>query len=141
MSFASAEPIYATASAAAGLFASNDSWQSSPGSQSPLALRRHDRIITRVPAVLYVGKSFQITIIRDISPGGARLEGANGVLPGDAVEIKLVTGQSRSAVVRWWLNGSCGVSFDAPLEAGDPFLQRALRNARKTSPSTAAAFA
>jgi len=109
-----------------------------PGAQSPLALRRHDRVATRVSAILYFGKSFRITVIRDISPGGARLEGADGVLPGDAVEIKLITGQSQAGVVRWWLNGSCGISFDAVLPVDDPFLQRALRNARRSASNAAA---
>jgi PilZ domain len=113
-------------------FVDPDSNSGSPAnSQSKLAVRRHDRINTSLTAVLYTSHSFQITVVRDVSPGGARLEKAAGVLPGDMVNIKLVTGHSKTAIVRWWFNGSCGIAFDEPLHEGDPFLQRAIRNARK----------
>jgi hypothetical protein len=100
-------------------------------SRSQLALRQHDRIPTHLSAVLYAGRSFRPTVIRDISQHGARLDGAIGIFPGDVVEITLIAGYSKPAIVRWWLNGSCGVSFDVPLDTHDPFLKSIIRAARK----------
>jgi len=96
-------------------------------------MRRFDRIPVHVPAVLYLGSKSQFTVIRDISPAGARLEGAAGVFPGDTIRLTLVTGHAKTANVRWWLNGSCGVAFTTLMDADDPFIARAIRHARKSA--------
>ena len=96
-------------------------------------MRRFDRIPVQVPAVLYLGNKSQFTVIRDISFAGARLDGAIGVFPGDTIQVALVTGHSKAANVRWWLNGSCGVAFVTLLQEGDPFIARAIRHVRKPS--------
>lgn len=100
--------------------------------------REHDRVPTQIRAVLYLRQRFQSTTIRDISLGGVRLDGAVGLMPGDEVKVVLMTGHSKAGVVRWWLKGSCGVSFLTELESGDSFLQSAIRNVRKTCDTEAA---
>jgi hypothetical protein len=104
------------------------------GSQKVRPLRRHPRTQTRLRAVLYARDTFIPTTIRDISVGGIGLEGAYGVFPGDRVSIALISGEKRTGIVRWWLNGCCGVQFDTPLAATDPWLARAERaGARSTA--------
>ena len=83
--------------------------------------RQHSRLRTSVRAVLYSGSTFQTTVIRDISLGGIGLSGAEGLFLGEPVKITLLSGASKTGVVRWWLGGCCGVQFDKPLTSDDPF--------------------
>lgn len=92
-------------------------------------LRRHQRSIINVRAIVHSGQSARPTIIRDMSEGGVGLEGAYGLFPGSEVTVALVTGEFKSGVVRWWLSGSCGVQFHEPLKEGDRFWLAALRKA------------
>ncbi|MFM9938127.1 MAG: PilZ domain-containing protein [Hyphomicrobiaceae bacterium] len=93
-------------------------------------LRRYDRTIINVRAVVHAGLSAQQTIIRDMSEGGVGLTGAAGLYPGTEVRIALVTGDMRTGIVRWWLAGSCGIQFHEPLRVGDAFREAAMRRAK-----------
>jgi hypothetical protein len=99
------------------------------GEKSVQPSRQHNRVRTNLRAVLYAGTTFQTTVIRDISLGGAGLSGAHGLFPGEPVTITLLNGASRSGIVRWWLGGCCGVQFDKFLTTDDPFFETAMRRA------------
>lgn len=90
-------------------------------------LRQAQRTAVNVHAVIYSGLSVQSTIIRNLSEGGAGISGAYGLFPGSKVVIALVTGETRSGVVRWWLAGRCGIQFDRTLGPDDAFRQAVLR--------------
>ena len=85
-------------------------------------LRSHERYSVNIKALLYLRDRFQTTTIRDVSIGGARLEGAYAVVPGDGIVLQLNNGRKLSAVVKWWICGRCGIAFDSPLMANDPIL-------------------
>ena len=91
------------------------------------ALRQAHRTTVDVHAVIYSGLSVQSTIIRNLSEGGAGISGAYGLFPGSKVVIALVTGETRSGVVRWWLAGRCGIQFDQKLGTDDAFRLAVLR--------------
>ena len=87
--------------------------------------RRYERIPVNIRALLHLRDRFQTTAIRDLSIGGACLEGAYGVMPGDTLVIELTNGRRLPAAARWWVCGRCGVAFAEPLEASDPLLAAA----------------
>lgn len=82
------------------------------------------RVPVRIRALLQQGKTFQSTIVRDLSTSGAGLCGATGVLPGDKVSIQFLDGRLISGEVRWWFAGNCGISFDEELSANDPLFRK-----------------
>ncbi len=88
------------------------------------ALRRHVRTQVRIRAVLYYSTSFRSVIIKNISEGGAALECSTSLIRNDAITIKLISGRSIDARVRWWLGGICGVQFVEPLKSNDPLLSK-----------------
>ena len=91
--------------------------------------RKSARYPVRIRAVLQTAQSFQSTIIQDLSLGGAGLDGAVGLVPGDQVSIELLDGRSISGRVKWWLAGKCGVAFDQPLDPSDPLFSKSLKRA------------
>jgi hypothetical protein len=104
------------------------------GSEKIRRLRVHKRIPTQIRAVLYIRETFQSVLIRDVSRGGVGLTGAHGLFPGDEVEIRLVTGLYLRGVVRWWLNGHCGIAFETLLEEDAELLLIAERKNRSAAP-------
>ena len=86
--------------------------------------RRIERIPVRIRGVLYHREHFQTTTIENISTGGAGLNGAVGVVPGNEVTIRLINGRELSGEVVWWLAGRCGISFHAELDANDPLFRQ-----------------
>lgn len=82
--------------------------------------RENPRIQVRIPAYLHGAGECQSTMITDLSVDGAGLDGAIAIFPGDNVEIELITGRRISGHVIWWLMGSCGIQFAAPLKNSDP---------------------
>ena len=93
-------------------------------------LRRHKRELVNVRAVVYSGIASQPATIYDISDGGVGLDGAGALFPGSEVKIALMSGETRSGIVRWWLAGRCGVEFDALLGQGDVFRSAALKRSK-----------
>jgi hypothetical protein len=106
----------------------------SPTSATIRVLRRHPRLPTQLRAILATDRGFQPTTIRDVSRGGVGLAGAIGLLPGDLVEVQLLTGQRYKGQLRWWCNGHCGVAFDTAISDQDPLLMLAERRRRATTP-------
>lgn len=90
-------------------------------------LRQCDRTIANVHATVRAGISSKPTLIRDVSDGGLGLIGADGLFPGCEVRVALVTGETKTGIVRWWLAGACGVQFHEPLQANDAFRNAVLR--------------
>ena len=86
--------------------------------------RNIERVSVRFRGVLYHGDRFQTTTIENLSNGGAGLNGAVGIVPGDDVTIRLLNGRELSGEVIWWLAGHCGVAFDNELASDDPLFQR-----------------
>ena len=86
--------------------------------------RSKKRQSVHIRGVLYHGDRFQTTIIENLSSGGAGLNGAVGIAPGDEVTIRLLNGRQLSGEVIWWLAGHCGVGFYTELKTDDPLFQR-----------------
>lgn len=98
-------------------------------------LRRHKRTPINVRALFHAGIASKSTVITDISKGGLGLSPANGLYPGCEVTIALITGETTTGIVRWWLAGSCGVQLHKPFHDNDVF-ENAVR--RKASAAKAA---
>jgi PilZ domain len=100
-----------------------------PGTELPNfdAVRQHERIPVNIRAILHLRGQFQTTTIRDLSVGGACLDGAYGVMPGDKVVIELTNGNKFSAEARWWICGRCGIAFAEKLAESDPLLASNVR--------------
>jgi hypothetical protein len=97
-------------------------------------LRRHPRQRTSLRAILNTAYGFQSTTVRDVSRGGVGLEGTGSFMPGDRVELHLLTGQRYPGVVRWWCRGHCGIAFDEMLDPEDALLVQADRRRRPPAP-------
>jgi hypothetical protein len=85
-------------------------------------LRTHERYSVNIRALLHLRDRFQTTTIRDVSIGGACLEGAYAVVPGDRIVLQLNNGRTLNAAVKWWACGRCGIAFEDVLLASDPIL-------------------
>jgi hypothetical protein len=94
--------------------------------------RAHLRIRTMMNAIMYRGTRAWPTSIRDVSRGGLGLANATSALPGDVVEIHLLTGEVYAGRVRWWCNGHCGVAFNVVIDDTDPIFKHAMRRQRPT---------
>ena len=86
--------------------------------------RNIKRVSVCLRGVLYHGDRFQTTTIENLSNGGAGLNGAVGIAPGDDVTIRLLNGRELSGEVIWWLAGHCGVAFYDELDSNDTLFQR-----------------
>ena len=84
--------------------------------------RRFERKAVSVRALLHCNGKFQTTTIEDLSQGGARLRGAEGVSVGDVVLVELLNRRQLRGEVRWWLANHCGLSFTESLAENDPLL-------------------
>lgn len=85
-------------------------------------LRSHERYGVNIRALLHLRDRFQTTTIRDVSIGGACLDGAYAVVPGDRIILQLNNGRTLNAAVKWWACGRCGIAFENALMANDPIL-------------------
>lgn len=70
----------------------------------------------------------QSVILRDVSRGGARLEFAYGLAPGDEIEIDLMSGRTLRGTVAWSVAAYCGVEFPSLLGEDDPVLETCKRH-------------
>ena len=63
-------------------------------------------------AMIRVGSRSYPVSTRDISQGGIKLETDNSFAPGDEVVLALEKFRAVNGVVRWYHEGTCGVSFN-----------------------------
>ncbi len=84
--------------------------------------RRFARKTVSIRALLHCNGKFQTTTIEDLSQGGARLRGAEGISVGDIVLVELLNRRQLRGEVRWWLANQCGLSFTEGLADNDPLL-------------------
>ena len=101
-----------------------------PDALKQRAFERHD---TRMRALLHFRARYQSVIVRDVSPGGMKLEKAFGLMPGDIVTIELMSGRAFQGKVMWSVAPFCGLAFENTLEQQDPLLDlcRPLGSAQK----------
>jgi hypothetical protein len=92
--------------------------------------REYARVSTNLNAVMYYGTRHRPISIRDVSRGGLGLANAGSALPGDRVDIRLLTGEVYRGRVRWWCNGFCGMAFLSAIEEADPIFALARRRRR-----------
>lgn len=74
-------------------------------------------------AIVHCRRRFQSVVIRDISPGGMKLENVLGLMPGDVVTIELMSSRSLVGTVTWSVASFCGIAFETPLAGDDPLIQ------------------
>lgn len=94
------------------------------GSPESAERRRIERVPVHIRGILYHGDRFQTTMVENISTGGAGLNGAVGIAPGDDVTVRLVNGRELSGKVAWWLAGRCGITFHTKIHTDDPLFHR-----------------
>lgn len=99
--------------------------------------RAYLRIRTMMNAIMYRGARARPTSIRDVSRGGLGLANAGSALPGDTIEVHLLTGEVYAGRVRWWCNGHCGIAFDVVIDETDPIFMHAKRRQRPNADSIA----
>jgi hypothetical protein len=87
-------------------------------------LRTTERRDTKMHAIVHCRGRFQSVGIRDISPGGMKLENAFGLLPGDVVMIELLSRRTIGGTVVWAVAPYTGIAFDQPLSEDDPLLAK-----------------
>jgi PilZ domain len=85
-------------------------------------LRTSGRRDTKMHAIVHCRGRFQSVGIRDISPGGMKLESAFGLLPRDIITIELLSRRTIGATVAWAVAPDTGIAFDQPLSEDDPLL-------------------
>ena len=80
---------------------------------------REPRFPCRRPASLRVGVAAQCWSVEmtNISPNGARLDGAPTLPPQTMVQVSVPPLQALRAVVQWSRDGQVGLRFPAPLSA------------------------
>ena len=102
------EPLTATDAAA---LVAGDLTATAGGPQSARAPRQN---LFRRVTVLYENQRYNATL-RNVSEGGAMVEGPSTLLPGSAVRIEFAAGQIVTAQVRWLRENRAGVEFHVPL--------------------------
>lgn len=81
----------------------------------PKAARATRQVILRRVMVVHGGNRLNATV-RNISEGGAMVEGLWNVAPGSSIEIDFGKGRSVRAQVRWSRENRAGVEFPVPLK-------------------------
>jgi PilZ domain len=84
--------------------------------------RRHERIATRVRALLHCHGRFQTVRIVDFSLGGLQLEGCFGIGAGDDIVVELLSGHQLTGKCMWSVGSRVGVRFLEALSADHPAL-------------------
>jgi len=73
-------------------------------------------------AFVHHGDRFQHVRVMNYSHGGLMLDGTFGLMPGDAIEVELVSGLRIAARVVWSLGGRTGVAFPVSLSPAHPVM-------------------
>ncbi len=84
------------------------------------SFERHD---ISMRALLHLRARYQSVLVRDVSPGGMKLEKAFGLMPGDIVTVELLSGRALQGKVMWSVAPFCGLAFEQPLHLQDPLLK------------------
>lgn len=90
--------------------------------------RLFERRNTWVHATLHFDGATQSIVIRDVSRGGARIEFAYGLNPGDQIEIELTSGRRLPGTIAWSVAAYCGVELQTLLAEDDPVLATCKRH-------------
>jgi len=78
---------------------------------------------TKMHAIVNCRGRFQSAIVRNISPGGMKLENVQGLMPGDVVSIELLSLRVLGGTVVWSVGSFCGIKFARPLADDDPLFE------------------
>ncbi len=92
-----------------------------PASRGLLRRRWHRRQLNLDCMIEANGKCFGAAI-RNISEGGALLDGTPAMLRGTKLRLTIPAGQEIEACVIWHAEGATGVKFDEQLQSDDPLL-------------------
>ncbi len=68
------------------------------------------------PGALTVGSIRQVCSIRKLSAGGAIVQVDGFVIPGDRLELELMTGEQLGGTIAWQRDGEVGLRFDQPID-------------------------
>lgn len=79
------------------------------------------RIPTRLPGTMWVGRRRQSVTVRNVSTGGAMIEGASAIEESAHIRLECSVIGSIEAMVVWVVGNRCGLLFDRPvtLDLGD----------------------
>jgi diguanylate cyclase (GGDEF)-like protein/PAS domain S-box-containing protein len=77
---------------------------------------RENRLRVLRNARMTVNGSVHIVRIRNLSNGGAMIEGPNWMTAGTLVSLEILDGMSVPAVVKWIDDGRIGIGFDYPID-------------------------
>jgi PilZ domain len=95
---------------------------------TPSKRRTFERRSTWVHGVVHFEGRSQSVVVRDISRCGMKIEFAYGLVPGDKIEIELMSGRKLEGVVAWSVATYCGVEFPTFLAEDDPVLESCKRH-------------
>jgi hypothetical protein len=82
--------------------------------EGPQAARTPRKVLLRRVVVVYNGNRLNATL-RNISEGGAMIEGLWNMPAGSSIHVEFSTDKSVSAQVRWSRESRVGITFAAPL--------------------------
>jgi hypothetical protein len=68
------------------------------------------------PGALTVGSIRQVCSIRKLSAGGAIVHVDGPVIPGERLELELMTGEQLGGTIAWQRGGEVALRFDAPID-------------------------
>jgi len=85
--------------------------------------RRFRRQSIEIPALLHCHDRFQRVCLLNVSRGGAGIEGAFGLMPGDAIKLEMIDRRMLTGVVIWAVGGRIGIDLDQLLAADDALLE------------------
>jgi hypothetical protein len=91
---------------------------------------RSERISFDLPTRLRFGPLRAPALLRNLTCGGARVEGLDGLRAGDQVTLYLPSLKPKTATVAWSQGLSVGLEFDRPLHP-DIFEEIVLHHARR----------
>ncbi len=77
---------------------------------------REQRLRVLRNARMAVGNGTHIVRIRNLSNGGAMIEGPNWLTPGTKINLEVTDGMTVSGEVKWMDDGRIGIGFDYPID-------------------------
>ena len=83
------------------------------------ARRQFERFKLRKNVLVHYRDRFYTAVMHDISQGGCRLSGTFGLMPGDKVEIELMSGQTFAGKIAWSIGSHVGIAFQVALSFED----------------------
>jgi PilZ domain len=77
---------------------------------------REQRLRVLRNARMAVGSGTHIVRIRNLSNGGAMIEGPNWLTAGTKISLEVADGMTVSGEVKWMDDGRIGIGFDYPID-------------------------